>query len=491
MSFREALGLVGINVFYLGVGSMLLWCLGACRSWSAFGRLAGVAYFIGIAALVIALTAELAVGIKFGSASILTTGGAIAVSALMVGLWLGRGEVTGRPSLRLPRLSLISALWTGGLILYFEALYRASALAPVGEWDAWWVWTIRAKALFYFGDIGDVQLVNGDVSDYPSYPPGLSLIHAAAFEAMGSDDAVSLHVQHWALSLGFVAAVLGLLLPRVRSAILLPFVVIAVSMPLFIRWSTWLLADLLLAFQVALSAILIFQWLERRERWRLAAASVLLGSSLLTKREAFVVVACVLVAALAASYRQRRYVWPRVTLAGFAAVALAVPWWVAAYDEAAPSDGPLGVFDNPERIWPSLSLVTGVIIDADHSLGAGVLAGLAVVIALRAGVRTSPTYLAVFLVGSLLSTSIVLASEPLFELSRSPEASPVQRLVLVSLMSVAPLTAVVLSDAVSKVGAFRHVPSVRPANGSAMSSLTSWAVLVVFALAYPVAVALA
>lgn len=490
MTVREALGLVAINLFYAAVGLMLLWSFGAWRSWGDLGRVAGIAYFLGIAALVIALTAELVVGVDFGVATLVVTGGAIAACALAAGRWSGRTAVSGVGSVRMPRLSVGSALWTGGLIVYFEMLFRASQLAPVGEWDAWWVWTIRAKALYYFGDLGGADLVNGDASDYPSYPPGLSLVHAAAFVAMGQADAVSLHLQHWFLVLGFVVATVGLLKPRVSSIVLVPFVVIAVSTPLFIDWSTFLAADLLLAFQVALSAILTYQWLEGREAWRLGCVTVLLGGALLTKREAVLVVACVLLAGLAVSYRQRTWAWPRLVVAGLVAVAFAVPWWIGAFGGAGPSEGFLGVFGHPERILPSFGLITGVFIDQDLALGAGVLTSVIVLIAFGAGARMSAAFLAVFLGAGLITTTILFASEPLFAFSRLPDESPVQRLVLVLLTSSMPLTALALSDSVGKARATLRLSSASAMNDSAWRVLAPWALVGVFALVYPLMLAL-
>ena len=237
-------GLVMLNLFFLGVGASVLWAIRGWRSWTEFARLAGTAYFLGIASLIALLTFELVLGVRFSGFSLIASGAAVTGLGVLVGRLRGRSLRELRPrGPRLPRLSFSAAFWTAGLVLYFEVLFRASRLAPVGEWDAWWLWTVRAKALHYFGDLGGDEVVRASVS---SYPPGLSLVQAAGFEAMGTADAVTLHVQHWFLALGFVLAIAGLLREHVRNAALFPFVMLGLAMPLFVTWSTFLYADLLL-----------------------------------------------------------------------------------------------------------------------------------------------------------------------------------------------------------------------------------------------------
>src|SRR4026209_183293 len=65
----------------------------------------------------------------------------------------------------------------------------------------------------------------------PSYPPLVPALEAAAFHAMGSADTVTLHVQFWFFLSGFVAAVAGVLGPRVHAAVLGPILLVVLVAP--------------------------------------------------------------------------------------------------------------------------------------------------------------------------------------------------------------------------------------------------------------------
>ena len=161
------------------------------------------------------------------------------------------------------------------LAVYFVALFAATRLMPAHEWDGWWVWTIRAKAIYYDGDLGDAGLVLGSV--YPSYPPGLSVLYAGALESMGAVDMVTLHLQNWFLALGFSTALLVLFADRVRVWISLPAVVLVTTLPALTEQAPLFHADALLAYEIAIAVVLLLLWLDDEQRWRCAAASLHLG----------------------------------------------------------------------------------------------------------------------------------------------------------------------------------------------------------------------
>ena len=60
------------------------------------------------------------------------------------------------------------------IVVYFEAFFRSERLAELYDWDAWFTWTLKAKALFYFG--GMEEWVFGGVAHsgpvLTSYPLG-------------------------------------------------------------------------------------------------------------------------------------------------------------------------------------------------------------------------------------------------------------------------------------------------------------------------------
>lgn len=492
MTFRAIAGLATLNVFIFVVGAGVLWGIRGWLRWGELVRLAGVAYLLGIASLTAVLTCGLVLGLAFGPLALIASGSAIIAAGLLLGKIAARRLPRPLPSgWRPPVLALPTALVLGVLALYFEALFRAARLAPPGEWDAWWVWTIRAKALYHAGDLGGEELVRGSLSDYPSYPPGLSLLHASGFEAMGTVDAVTLHLQHWFLAIGFALALLGLLWGRVRPAMMLPFIVICLTMPMFVTWAVVLYADLLLAFLVAVAALLLCLWLEDRERWHLVAAAVLLGGALLTKREGIVVVGCVLVACAIASWRDRTWSWPRLMGVGLGAVAMSAPWWFGytrGLEDAAPSSGFFALFEYPERIWPSLRLVVSVYLDIGFSLGLAIFALISAVLAFVAGVRRPAVFGMAFLVLSVVGTTVVIASEPLFEFSRQQGANPVDRLALVSFAVLTPLIPLLLGQAWARVEALeteRETAEALPRVRTGPRLAVPWVVASVIAVGYP------
>ena len=107
---------------------------------------------------------------------------------------------------------------------------------------------------------------------------------------------------------------LGLLAPRVRGIILLPALLLMLVLPGLTGIPVPGGAERPLAFFVAIAALLVFLWLDERKSWQLAAAAVLLSGAFLTKREGLLLGACVIVAAGAASWADRRWAWPRLAV---------------------------------------------------------------------------------------------------------------------------------------------------------------------------------
>ena len=74
MTLRAIAGLLLLHLFFLGVGAGVLWGLRGWRTWTEFGRLAGLAYLLGIASLTIVLTLALVSGLPFGPPLVLLCG---------------------------------------------------------------------------------------------------------------------------------------------------------------------------------------------------------------------------------------------------------------------------------------------------------------------------------------------------------------------------------------------------------------------------------
>lgn len=488
MTLSSSVGLAAVNILIVAVGMSILWMCCGWRTWGDVLRAAGLGFFVGLSALIVVLTAAIVIGVAFSPWLALGVSSTLAAVAVFLGRRMRRSfpRVRPRHQWSLPRLSFGSALWACVLVLYFEVLLLASNGMPAWEWDAKWVWTIRAKALVFFGDLGGDELVRGAETDYASYPPGLSLLHALAFEGMSNVDAAALHVQHWLIVLAFAAAAIGALQPYVGNRLLLPLVTLCLAMPLFVEWSTMLQADLLLAFQGALAASALFMTLEERRTWQLASVAILMSGMLLTKREGFVFVAAIVLAGLAASWHDRRWAWPRVLGASSVALFASAPWWWirSALGDSAPSEGFLGVVEHRERVWPAAELVGAVFVDQTVMVGMTVL--IVTAIALRAASREG-LFLSTAVVVLLGGIAALLASEPSLEFSRESELNPVERLVLVCVVMVMPLVGIALQRGASRwssAGASLGSASRGP---SGLHRYWTWGFVALAATVYPLA----
>jgi hypothetical protein len=394
MTVRPLIGLAVLNAFVLGAGAGLLWGIRGWRSWVELVRLSGLAYMLGVAGLGVALVVELVVGVPFGLATVLLTCVVLAAGGLVAGRLLRRPRPTARDG-DSRGLGLVAVAFGAVVVVYLEALFRAGRLASLSNWDGWAFWVPKAKAIYYFGGLDEQffrELAN------PSYPPLIPALEASAFELMGSADVVTLHVQFWCFLAGFVAAVVGLLAPRVPALLLWPFLLLVLVAPRVVARTLEPQADFLLDYFFALAALLVALWLLEQRPWQLVAASLFLSAAVLTKREGQLLAACVLVAALAASWGTKRSAWPRLAAAGACVLVLALPWriWFTSRELTGdlPGTGVLGLFDYLDRPWPAFRSVLRAVGDYDLWLLVLPLAAVAVVLAFVAGARVLPTYAA-------------------------------------------------------------------------------------------------
>jgi hypothetical protein len=391
VTVRALVGLAVMNLFALGVGTGVLWGLRGWRSWWELARLAGLAYMLGLAALGVALTLGLVVGIPFSLATIMLTGLVLAAVGVVVGVRLGRP----RPALGAgPRhVGLAGAALAVLVIVYLEALFRAARLSGLYAFDAWSFWVPKAKAIYFFDGL-DEQFF----SELPNatYPPFVPTLEATAFHFMGSADVVTLHVQFWFLLAGFVAAVAGLLATRVPPVLVWSFALLALVSPRVVGRTLEPQADFTLDYLFALAALLVALWLIERRPWQLASATLFLGAVMLTKREGQLMAACVVAAALATSWREWRSAWPRLALASACAFTIAVPWrlWYVSHDLTGefPESGVTGLLDNLDRAWPSLQSVLSSAFDTGLWTVVLPIVIAAIALAFIAGVRVLPLY---------------------------------------------------------------------------------------------------
>ena len=153
---------------------------------------------------------------------------ALVLAAIALRRPLARWRPAAPTEARGTGVGLVAVAFGALIVVYLEALFRAGRLAGLSAWDAWAFWVPKAKAIYFFGGLDEQffrELAN------PTYPPLVPALEASAFHFMGSADVVTLHLQFWFFACGFVAAVAGLLAPRVPALLLWPFLLLVLVAP--------------------------------------------------------------------------------------------------------------------------------------------------------------------------------------------------------------------------------------------------------------------
>ena len=142
MTLRAIGGLLAFNLLILGLGAGVLWALRGWRWWTDFARLIGVAYLLGLSTLIILSTLELVIGIPVDPVTMLLSGTGLVAGSIVVGRRRGFTAPAVRPpDWRFPGVSVFVAVFVSGIVVFFEALFRAERLAGVArEWDSWALW---------------------------------------------------------------------------------------------------------------------------------------------------------------------------------------------------------------------------------------------------------------------------------------------------------------------------------------------------------------
>ncbi len=366
LSAHSLAGLLALNLLLLASGIGLLWYLRGWDTWIDLGRLLGIAYLAGLAAVGSVWTLLLIMGIPFSVWLLLAVPafvtGATAVAARRRGRRRPRGG-----SIVAGRGLIITAVGIAAAGLLLEGVFRMSRLSGLYWWDAWSFWIPKAKAIYFFGGLDEQFFTTLPGS---SYPPLVPVLDAAAFHAMGAPDVVTLHVQYWLFGVGFVWALSGVLSERVSAWMLWPFVLLLLVAPRIGRRFEITEADLLLDFLFVLAAVLVLFWILERDRWKLAVATLLLCGMVLTKREGLLLAAVLVAAALLASGRQWRSTWPALGVVVAVVVVVAAPWriWYVAHGVAGegPTGGGLNPVESTERLWPSFRLAFDVLFSSSY-----------------------------------------------------------------------------------------------------------------------------
>ena len=428
MTLHAIGGLFALNLLLLLAGAGALWAIRGWATWVEFARLGGLAYLLGLSLVGTLLVLELELRIQFGLATVLATAFGVAVAGAVIGRVLGRPRPrSGLPIVNLGRGPLlVTALGAGTVLVFLEALFRAGRLAPLLDWDGMAVWVPKAQAIYYFGGL-DHQFFA--ILPNPSYPPLIPAVEASAFEFMGGPDPITLHLLFWFPLVAFLAAVVGLLAPRVHAWILWPSVLLLCFSPVVVGHALSPTADLMLDYFVALGTLLLALWLLERSRWQLVLAACFFASALLTKREGLLLVACILVCLVAVTWSLRRAAWlgpPRLSWQGSLSPGTS-GWRRATSQGPGPDIGYFGFLHHLNLAWPSTRLTLTALFDGPWSLVPVVIV-VAIVAGLVRGKGGVPAFAGAWFVLGTLACSWVTLSYPGVPLVTNNEANPIVRL---------------------------------------------------------------
>jgi hypothetical protein len=189
---------------------------------------------------------------------------------------------------------LLAVAFGIALAVVCTRLFQMAAALPVGDWDAWTLWNLRAK--FLAGPGGSWRYAVSPLIDatHPDYPLLLSAFVARAWKAGGSVDAMA----PIATAFVFFAALLALLVSAVAllrgaaSALLAGLVLLSTTS--LLGWAPAQYADIPLAFYYLGALVLIF--LEAAPaadgRRALLWAGLCVGLAPWTKNEGVAFLAC-------------------------------------------------------------------------------------------------------------------------------------------------------------------------------------------------------
>ena len=309
-------GLLAANLLFLVIGAELLPLLRIARTRAELRTRLALGYIVGVAAVGI-LAAHLAlVDVPIGLVEL--------VVLVVVLAWPAWRRVRALPEgVRRPaRVGALGILtFVAALVLLGHAA-RAFEVRPLVEWDGWAIWGTRARALYDFGGAQHSVFTTAPYGPL-QHPLWLPALESIGFRAMGAYDGTLIHVQLALLAIGFGAALWTLLTERVPALFAGASVLAIAAADSVLRQLGGNLADIPLAFLVALAVVALALWIRESDLTLLPFAALFLGAATLTKPEGLLFAAAALVAALAAGGVARL----RGTLLAALAVALILlPW---------------------------------------------------------------------------------------------------------------------------------------------------------------------
>jgi hypothetical protein len=404
------LGLAVANLCFLAAGAGIGRALGLWRSPRELPAVLAPVYLVGVAAAGIAATWALVAGLELARWEVVAGCALLAATGLMPAR-RGGPVLPALPGSPVPIVRILqAAVGLVAALLVADAVFR-----PLSEWDAWAMWTMKAKAIALLG-----RLDAGVFAGVPyhhlhlDYPLLLPAVEAIGFRFMGAIDTQVIHVQVALLTVALLLSLPRLLGGRVPAAVAWASALLIGVAPSLVDQAGAGLADAPLAVFFAMAAVCAWRWLAEGRRELLVLTALFAAAVLATKREGGPFVAALMVVVLVAAGRGRRR---EALAAGLVALATAIPWqlWLHANGvDTSNGEIPYAKVVDPSYLAGRLGRIpTGGASLVWHALQPGAwlaivpAAAVAVVLAARGGERRTAIFVAA--VACLVLLSVVWA----------------------------------------------------------------------------------
>jgi len=318
---HAVVGLVAYNACFLGAGYGVLALLGRRGTLAD----AGLAFLLGVVVLLILMSVLATWGYVARIPVFLAATAACAIPAAIRLRRLAPPRLALRFPFRRPRWSdLPVAVFSVAVAVYAFVLLRVATVKPLAEWDAWAMWTMKAKALIVYGNLGVADFVGAAHPDYPLLVP---MLQAFAFRFMGQINTELVHVEYALLVLAFAAAVCRVVSLRVGLAAASAWALYVLLLPGLEVNVPDALGDVPVAVFASLAAFAFALWLRDRRRAWLGMYSIFGAGAVWSKNEGLsaLVVIAVLGVLLSIARPLARNIVPPL-LASVAIYVLLLPW---------------------------------------------------------------------------------------------------------------------------------------------------------------------
>jgi len=404
------LGLAAANLCFLAAGAGMGRALGLWRAPRELPGVAAPVYLVGVAAVGILAEWALVAGLDLARWQVVAGCAALAATGLLPAR--GGGPTLPAPA-RVTARAVVALQAAVGLIvalLLIDAVYR-----PLAEWDAWAMWTMKAKAITLLGGL-DAGVFAGVPYRHLhlDYPLLLPAVEAIGFRFMGAIDTQVIHLQAALLTAALVLSLPRLLAGRVPPVVAWASALLIAVAPSLVDQAGAGLADAPLAVFFAMAAVCAWRWLADGRDEMLVLVALFAAAVLATKREGTPFVVALIVVLVVAAGRGRRLA---AVGAGVAALATAVPWqlWLHANGvDTSNGEIPYAKVIDPGYLAGRLGRIpTGAGSLVWHALQPGAwlvivpAAAVAVVLAARGGERRTAVFVAA--VACLVLVSVVWA----------------------------------------------------------------------------------